>query len=61
MEFQYVGPRMRGAHSLFQEWSITPMSSNTYWQPNDVIKLMGNISEGLVDFYHSHFQFTIES
>lgn len=36
------------------------MSSNTYWRPNDVIKLMGNVKEGLVDFYRSHLEFDVE-
>jgi len=33
------------------------MSSNQYWQPNDVIKLMGNIDAGLIDCYRSHIEF----
>lgn len=56
----YLGPRLRGSNSTFQEWSITPLSSNQYWSPNDVIKIMGNMSEGLIDFYRSHIEVEIQ-
>jgi hypothetical protein len=60
MEVSYLGPRLRGANTTFQEWAITPLSSNQYWHNNDVLKIMGNVNEGLVDFYRSHLEFTIE-
>jgi hypothetical protein len=50
---------MQGAETTFQEWEIAPQSSTQYWQPNDVIKFMGNISQGLVDFYRTHIEFEI--
>jgi hypothetical protein len=59
MELTYTGPRMQGADTTFQEWEIAPQSSTQYWQPNDVIKFMGNISQGLVDFYRTHIEFEI--
>lgn len=60
MELSYTGPRLRGADCMFQEWAITPLSSNQFWMPNDVVKFMGNINTGLVDFYRSHIEFEIE-
>lgn len=44
MEISYLGPRLQGATSTFQEWNITPLSSNQYWSANDVIKIMGNVN-----------------
>lgn len=50
---------MRGMSSTFQEWTIPPLSSNQYWAPNDVIKIMANITDGLVDPYRSHIEFDV--
>ena len=53
-EMQYLGPRFQGASSTFQLWSITPSSSNSYWTPNDVIKVMANLTQGVIDPYRSY-------
>jgi hypothetical protein len=60
MEIAYTGPRMKGMNCTFQEWAINPLSSNQYWLPNDVIKLMANVSDGLIDPYRSHIEYQVQ-
>lgn len=36
------------------------MSSNVYWQPNDIIRFLLTLTQGYMDPYHSYMSIDVE-
>lgn len=62
-EIRYTKVRPKGFSCNYKEWPVDPMSSNAYWNPNEIVRFLLNLrGDGAVmDPYRSSIVLDIQA
>lgn len=60
-EIDYGKFRPKGYYTQFREWEVTPMSSNQYWNPDEIVRFLLTLKNGVMDPYRSNISFKVST